>query len=106
MVRPIDVQHVILQTNAIEKVQQVQQHHSRVQQEYLGLQLKEEKTLAEERVRETAEAEKLEIRDREKDKRRQSAGRDGEHSGKDNQKEDAERGSESESAGRFIDIKV
>jgi len=49
MVRPIDVQHAILQTSAIEKIQQAQQQHPGVQQEYLELQLKEERTSPEKR---------------------------------------------------------
>jgi len=107
MVRPIDVQQVILQSSAIEKVQQVQQRHSGIQQEYLDLQLKEEKNIRREKVQDASEAEKSEIRDRENDKKKQSAKhRIGKSKENDDEKLDAEEDMKSEAMGRFIDIKV
>jgi hypothetical protein len=107
MVRPIDVQQVILQASAIEKVQQVQQKQFGVQQEYIGIQLKEEKSLAEEKIQDASETEKSEIRERENDKKRQSTKHGMRRSEKpDGERREVEENSGANAMGRFIDIKI
>jgi hypothetical protein len=65
MVRPIDVQQSILQTSATEKIQQIQQQHSDMQQRYFQLKLSEEDRLAQEKVNQFKEADKAKIRKKE-----------------------------------------
>ena len=107
MVRPIDIQQVILQTNAIEKIQHVQQQHSSIQQEYLTLQFKEEKRLIREKVQDTSEAEKSEIKDRENNKKKQyishKIDRTKEH---DDNITEIDKNIEIKERGKFIDVKA
>ena len=65
MVRSLDVQQVLLQSNAVERVQQVQQQQSDVQQRHFGAQLAKEKRELREKVKDLEEAEQLMIREEE-----------------------------------------
>jgi hypothetical protein len=67
MVRPLDVQQTILQSNAVERVQQVQQQHPDIQQRYFRDQLNKEKSLLEKKVKDLEETERLIIREKEKE---------------------------------------
>ncbi|MBN1547900.1 MAG: hypothetical protein JW902_14715 [Syntrophaceae bacterium] len=72
MVRPIDAQQSILQSSPMEKVQQVQQQHTDMQQRYFKLQLTEERRLQKEKVKDLEQKETTAIRDsfeREQNKR-------------------------------------
>jgi hypothetical protein len=60
MTGPADIKHVLLQVNSVERVQQVQQQHSEMQQRYLDIQLGEEKKLLKENVRHADDAKKAE----------------------------------------------
>lgn len=71
--RSLDVNQVILQTNAVERVQQVQQQHPDVQQRYFKDQLRKEEKELKEKVRDTREAENPVID--EKDRRNRKEGR-------------------------------
>ena len=62
MVRSLDVQQVLLQSNAVERVQQVQQQQADVQQKHFEAQLAKEKRELREKVKDTEEAEQLMIR--------------------------------------------
>ncbi len=73
MLRAIDAQQVILQSNATERVQQTQQRHQDMQQRYFELQLSEEQRLSKEKVKDTKESEEARIRE-EHERRRQRAG--------------------------------
>jgi hypothetical protein len=63
VVRPIDAQQSILQSHAMEKVQNVQQQHSDMQQRYFNLQLTEERRLQKEKVKDLEQKELAEIKD-------------------------------------------
>jgi len=106
MVRPIDVPQVILQTSAIEKVQQALQQHSSVEQQYLELQFREEKKLAGETVQDTSEAEKAVIKNKENEARKKSPRRKVKMAKIRNDEIEAEKDLDSKGTGRFVDIKV
>ena len=65
MVRSLDVQQIILQSNATERIQQVQQRHPDVQQQYFGDQLDKEKTVLKEKIKNLEESERLMIKEKE-----------------------------------------
>jgi hypothetical protein len=70
MVRALDVQQVLLQSNAVERVQQVQQHLGDIQQRHFESQLAKEKRSLRKKVKNLEEAERLRIREeQERDKR-------------------------------------
>lgn len=72
MVRAIDAQQVIMQSNMVEKVQQIQQQNPDMQQRYFALHLSEEDRLLREKVKQSEESEKAEIKEK---KERESGGR-------------------------------
>jgi len=106
MVRPIDSHQVILQTNAIEKIQQVQQQQSSAQQSYIELQLKEEKILARKTVQDSSKAEKAAIKDGEKDNKKKLPRHRITMANILDDEIDDENDMESEGKGKFINIKV
>ena len=57
MLRSVDVQQLFLQSTAVEKVQQMQQHPD-MQQKYLAMQLTEERKLSQAKVTNAEEAER------------------------------------------------
>jgi hypothetical protein len=61
MVRPLDVQQVILQSGAVERVQQVQQHQDDVQQRHFQAKLSEEKRELREKIKDLDESDRLTI---------------------------------------------
>ena len=63
MVRPIDAQQSILQSHQMEKVQNVQQQHSDMQQRYFNLQLAEERRLQKEKVKDLEHKDPAVIKD-------------------------------------------
>lgn len=65
MVRAIDAQQIIMQLHNVEKVQQIQQQHSDMQQRYFQLQQAKEDHLLRESVKNTDESEKAVIREKE-----------------------------------------
>jgi hypothetical protein len=71
MVRAIDAQQSIIQMHPAEKVQQIQQQHGDMQQRYFQMQLSEEDRILREKIKQSEEAEKTIIREKEeqKDKR-------------------------------------
>lgn len=75
MLRSIDVQHVILQSNSAERVQQVQQQHPDMQQKYFEIELNKERQQQKEKVGQSEENEQLRLqtdKDREEQKRKLS----------------------------------
>jgi len=66
MVRAIDVQQVLLQTNSLERVQQTQQQHPDVQQRYFEDQLSKEKKNLKKKVPGSESPQELRIREEEK----------------------------------------
>lgn len=78
MLRSLDVQQVLLQSSAIERVQQVQQQQGDAQQRHFHAQLLEEKRELREKVKDPDEAERLMVRDEdEREKREGSPGEGG-----------------------------
>ncbi len=76
MVRPVDVQQIVLQTNPIEKIQQTQQRHPDMQQRYLETQLKVQKNQEKDRLHQTEKADRIRItQDEERKGNRQDQGR-------------------------------
>jgi len=63
MVRSLDMQQILLQSNAVERIQQVQQQHPNVQQQYFGDQLNKQQSLLKEKVKHLEESERLMIRE-------------------------------------------
>ncbi len=104
MLRSVDVQQLFLQSTAVEKVQQMQQHPD-MQQKYLAMQLTEERKLSQAKVTNAEEAERALLRDREERRRRKKAASVQHASGDGTSGEDVETPS-SEEQGEYIDIRV
>ncbi|MEA3415466.1 MAG: hypothetical protein U9R02_04805 [Thermodesulfobacteriota bacterium] len=100
MVRSLDVQQVLLQSNAVERVQQVQQQQADIQQRYFGVQLAKEKRNLKEKVKDLEETEKLMIREEEeRSKKEKNPGENSPKKKKDGVVADNQ-------PGRKVDIKV
>jgi hypothetical protein len=69
MLRPVDLQQILTQSNSMERVQQTQQQHPDMQQRYFSVQLSEERKLLKEAVKNSEETEKAKIRDQEEKER-------------------------------------
>jgi len=106
MVRPIDIQQVISQVDAIEKIHHVQKQQSSIQQHYIEMQLKEEQKLAKEKVQDSSKTEKVLIRDKEHEKKRNMPRQKSLMTQK--QGEDAENEVDGKSGGKgtFVNIKI
>lgn len=103
MVRPLDLQQIILQSNPVEKIQQAQQKHPEMQQRQFDLELAEEKKLQQEKTRQLHESEQARIRREEQRQGRREGDRKGRQNPESSQgqvQEDAP-----EQGGR-IDVKV
>ena len=93
MLRSIDMQQVILQSNAAERVQQVQQQHPDMQQKYFAAELNKERQEQKEKIGQSVENEQIRLqteKDRQERKRKQDRhSRDvvDEESGQDDEKE-------------------
>lgn len=106
MLRPVDLQQILTQSNSMERVQQTQQQHPDMQQRYFGVQLSEERKHLKEAVKNSEETEKSRIRDEEqKDRRQKKTKSEGENKGKMEMKQEAGDMDEAEQGG-LIDIKV
>ncbi|MDX9746210.1 MAG: hypothetical protein WCX84_09265 [Syntrophales bacterium] len=105
MVRPVDAQQSILQSHAMEKVQNVQQQHGDMQQRYFNLQLQEERRLQKERVKDLEKKDAPVIRDsfRHEGKKRET--RDG-HEPEEQDLPPAEHPEDEPVPGSHIDIKA
>ncbi|MDL1968461.1 MAG: hypothetical protein LWW97_07905 [Deltaproteobacteria bacterium] len=110
MVRSLDVQQIILQSNATERIQQVQQRHPDVQQQYFGDQLDKEKILLREKIKNLEESERLRIKEKEEKEESQRKKKKNPKGGKQKtEKEDSSDVSNDLSAdeiGGKVDIKV
>ncbi len=104
MMRGVDIKQILIQSNSMERVQQVQQQNPEMQQRYLDIQLSEERKLHKENVHNAEETEEARIRKR---KEEESARRDQEEQAERRKKE--ARGPDEESdgtQGERIDIRV
>ena len=105
MLRPVDLQQILTQSNSMERVQQTQQQHPDMQQRYFSVQLSEERKLLKEAVKNSEEAEKAKIRNQEeKDKDKRKTHSEQESEEKAEIKQDA--GELDSEQGGLIDIKV
>jgi len=102
MVRAVDIQHSILQTNVTERVQQVQQQHPDLQQRYFDIQLSQERRKMLQKVKDPEETERTKLGKDEKRKQQ-----------KDQQKKDETQPqglpgelSADQDQGSYIDIKA
>ena len=106
MLRPVDLQQILTQSNSMERVQQAQQQHPDMQQRYFSVQLSEERKLLKETVKDAEETEKSKIKaEEEKDRRQNKAKAEDESIGKLEEKQDNKEPDEVEHGG-LIDIKV
>jgi hypothetical protein len=103
MLRAIDLQHIMVQSNSMERVQQTQQQSPDLQQRYLDHQVKEEKKHAKETVKTTEEATHGRVQEKQEheESKRQAAGQ---HHTKDDQKR--EKDLNGDEHGELIDIIV
>lgn len=101
----IDLQQVLAQTNAAERVQQIQQQHPDMQQRYFELQQGEERKLRNEQVEQTEDPEKTLIRERQQ---RSKQRREAEAQGKRDERDlsGAEKDGSEAGQGALVDIKV
>ena len=65
MLRAIDIQHILVQSNSMERVQQTQQQNPELRQRYLDVQAKEEKKLSKETVKNTEESKRARVQEKE-----------------------------------------
>ncbi len=106
MLRPVDLQQILTQSNSMERVQQTQQQHPDMQQRYFSVQLSEETKHLKEAVKNSEETEKSKIRDEEEKERRQKKKKsEAENTGKIEMKQESGDTDDTEQGGR-IDIKV
>jgi len=73
MVRSLDVQQVLLQSSAVERVQQVQQQQGDAQQRHFHAQLAEEKRELREKVQDAKESGRLRVGEDDERKKRKGA---------------------------------
>lgn len=101
----IDLRQVLAQTNATERVQQIQQQHPDMQQRYFALQQGEERKLRHEQVEQSEDTEKTLIRDRQqRSKQRKEAGAQENKDEKD--LTGAQKDGSASGQGGLVDIKV
>jgi len=104
MVRALDVQQVLLQSSAVERVQQVQQHQADVQQNHFEGQLAEDKRALREKVKNLEETERLKIKEEEERNKREKK-KNRAKKEKEGADDTAGEGSADESVGR-VDIRI
>ena len=73
MIRALDVQQILIQSSAAQKLQQTQELHPDTEQKYLALQLNEARRLQQEKVNNAEEAERVTLRDKEERRERRKA---------------------------------
>jgi hypothetical protein len=101
----VDVQQLFLQSTAVEKVQQMQQHPE-TQQKYLAMQLTEERKLSQAKVTNAEEAERALLRDKEERRRQKKAALVQHALGDESSREEDTEPQSSEEQGEYIDIRV
>jgi len=106
MLRPIDMQQVVMQMEQAEKVQRVEQQHPDLQQRYLELRTKEEKRLQQKKVIDAEEANKALIRDKNEreQKREKRSGADRREAGREIGREQED--DDGPTQGGHINIKI
>ena len=87
MVTPIDRSQSILQTTVQERVQQVQQQHPDMQQRYFDIQLTQERKKNLQKVKESEEMDRIQVREEEGRKQQKDKQEDNETAAHDLHKE-------------------
>jgi hypothetical protein len=82
----MDVQQILLQSTAVEKIQQAQQHPD-LQQKYLAMQLSEQRKVLQARVNNPDEADSVHLREKEDHPQRRSPSKDRQEPGKEEETE-------------------
>lgn len=77
MVRSVDMQQVLMQSNAVERVQQVQQQQGDAQQRYFHARQIEEERELREKVKNSQEADQLTIRSEDEREKREGKRKNG-----------------------------
>jgi hypothetical protein len=78
MIKAIDAQQVIIQTEQANRVQQTQRQHPEMQQRYLEIQAREEKKILQKAVAKSEDTDRALIRDEgQKEKQHEQQGRHG-----------------------------
>ena len=106
MVRSLDVQQILLQSNAVERVQQTQQHYPAMQQKYFGDQLNKEQALLKEKVKDLEESERLMIKEKDRQAKREKKHRDSKQKAKNEDTSDVSNDLSADDLGVRLDIKV
>lgn len=106
MVRSLDVQQIILQSNAVERVQQVQQQHPDLQQRYFADQLNKEKSLLKEKVKDLEESERLMIKEEERQPKRKKNPKGSRQKKEEEDASDVNNDLSTDEVGGKVDIKV
>ncbi len=106
MVRSLDVQQIILQSNAVERVQQVQQQHPDLQQRYFVDQLNKEKSLLKEKVKDLEESERLMIKEEERQSKRKKDPKGSKQKREKEDTSDVSNDLSTDEVGGKVDIKV
>ena len=106
MVRSLDVQQIILQSNAVERVQQVQQQHPDLQQRYFADQLNKEKSSLKEKVKDLEESERLMIKEEERQPKRKKNPKGSKQKREEEDASDVSNDLSTDEVGGKVDIKV
>ena len=106
MVRPLDMQQILLQSNTIERVQQTQQQYPDIQQKYFGDQLNKEQSLLKEKVKDLEESERLMIKEKDKQAKRKKKHKDSREKAKKQDSSNVSNGISADDLGIRLDIKV
>ncbi|NIA11263.1 MAG: hypothetical protein GWP10_16455 [Nitrospiraceae bacterium] len=107
MPRSLDIQQILLQSNAVERVQQVQQQHPIAQQEYFESQLDKRRLLLKEKVKNLEEGEQVIIKEKERESKKQKRPREAKQQRKNEETSDVTNHlSTDDGTGKNLDIKV
>jgi len=106
VLRPVDLQQILTQSNSMERVQQAQQQHPDMQQRYFSVQLSEERKLLKETVKNTEQTEKSKIKSEEEKDRRQKKAKTEEENVEKLEVKPGNREPDEAEHGGLIDIKV
>ena len=106
MIRSLDVQQIILQSNAVERVHQVQQQHPDLQQRYFADQLNKEKSLLKEKVKDLEESERLMIKEEERQPKRKKNPKGSKQKREEEDSSDVNNDLSTDEVGGKVDIKV
>ena len=100
------MQQILLQSNAVERVQQVQQQHPGVQQQYFEDQLNKQQSLSKEKVKHLEESERLMIREKDRQPKEKRHPRKSKQKAKKGHASDVNSGLSTDKAMKKVDIKV